>query len=119
MSPIIHLSRSVLQYLLIVPIFAFIIIAPCMSQSRWGAAFEPPQQHRYIAPPWYSAIRLSLVSVALNYLSRYSLFQVISAFTNTGTSLVDQSMVPFQKAYSQIVYSISHVSLDVCNQMIF
>ena len=35
--------------------------------------------------------------------SRFSLFQVVSAYTNTGTSLVDQSMVPFQRAYPVIV----------------
>jgi Trk-type K+ transport system membrane component len=27
----------------------------------------------------------------------------VSAYTNTGTSLVDQSMVPFQKAYPMII----------------
>jgi len=36
-------------------------------------------------------------------LSRFSLFQVISAYTNTGMSLVDQSMNPFQQAYPVIV----------------
>jgi len=39
----------------------------------------------------------------LTLLSRFSLFQVVSAYTNTGTSLVDQSMVPFQRAYPVIV----------------
>jgi len=29
---------------------------------------------------------------------------VSSAFTNTGSSLVDQSMVPYQKAYAMIVF---------------
>jgi hypothetical protein len=31
------------------------------------------------------------------------LFQSVSAFSNTGMSLVDQSMVPFQTAYLMIV----------------
>lgn len=39
----------------------------------------------------------------INFFSRFSLFQVISAYTNTGMSLVDQSMVPFQRAYPMIV----------------
>ena len=34
--------------------------------------------------------------------SRFAIFQVVSAYTNTGMSLVDQSMVPFQKAYVMI-----------------
>lgn len=33
---------------------------------------------------------------------RFSAFQVVSAYTNTGTSLQDQSMVPFQRAYLMI-----------------
>lgn len=31
------------------------------------------------------------------------MFQVVSAYTNTGTSLVDQSMVPFQRAYPMVL----------------
>jgi Trk-type K+ transport system membrane component len=31
--------------------------------------------------------------------ARFSAFQVVSAYTNAGMSLVDQSMVPFQRAY--------------------
>ena len=31
------------------------------------------------------------------------MFQVVSAYTNTGTSLVDQSMIPFQRAYPVIL----------------
>ena len=38
--------------------------------------------------------------------SRYSFFQVVSAYTNTGMSLVDQSMIPFQTAYPLIIISI-------------
>jgi Trk-type K+ transport system membrane component len=32
----------------------------------------------------------------------FSLFQAISAFSNTGMSLVDMSMIPFQDAYVMI-----------------
>jgi len=32
----------------------------------------------------------------------FSIFQVVSAYTNAGMSLVDQSMVPFQRAYPMI-----------------
>ena len=37
-------------------------------------------------------------------MTRFSLFQVASAYTNSGMSLVDQSMIPFQKAYPMIVF---------------
>ena len=39
-------------------------------------------------------------------MTRFSLFQVVSAYTNSGMSLVDQSMIPFQKAYLMIVFMI-------------
>ena len=39
-------------------------------------------------------------------MTRFSLFQVVSAYTNTGMSLVDQSMIPFQTAYLMIIFMI-------------
>ena len=39
-------------------------------------------------------------------LSRFSFFQVIGAWANTGMSLVDQNMIPFQTAYLMIVVLI-------------
>ncbi|EIN06562.1 TrkH-domain-containing protein [Punctularia strigosozonata HHB-11173 SS5] len=63
---------------------AFVIIAPYISQPRWKSAFEPPNLHKHVPPPWFA------------------LFQVVSSYTNTGMSLVDQSMIPFQKAYPMI-----------------
>jgi len=33
---------------------------------------------------------------------RFSIFQSVSAYTNTGMSLVDKSMVPFQTAYPMV-----------------
>ena len=38
--------------------------------------------------------------------SRFSAFQVVSAYTNSGMSLVDQSMIPFRTAYLMIVVMI-------------
>ncbi|KAI0042575.1 hypothetical protein FA95DRAFT_1564224 [Auriscalpium vulgare] len=65
-------------------LIGFIIIAAYMTLKKWAEDFVPPMQHRKISTGWFS------------------LFQVVSAYTNTGTSLVDQSMVPFQKAYPMI-----------------
>ncbi|KAF8622670.1 hypothetical protein AX15_006779 [Amanita polypyramis BW_CC] len=75
-------------YHITIQIICFVVIAPYISQSRWAPNFVPPQLHRSVNPVWFS------------------LFQVVSAYTNTGTSLVDQSMVPFQKAYPMIALVI-------------
>ncbi|KAI0090704.1 cation transport protein-domain-containing protein [Irpex rosettiformis] len=69
-------------------LIAFIVIAPYMSIPRWHEDFVPPNVHKYVAPAWFS------------------LFQVVSAYTNTGMSLEDQSMIPFQNAYPMIVFMI-------------
>ncbi|KAI6029310.1 cation transport protein-domain-containing protein [Pisolithus microcarpus] len=71
-----------------IQIISFVVIAPYMSMSKWSSDFEPPALQRSVAPSWFS------------------LFQVISAYTNTGMSLVDQSMVPFQTAYPMIFFMI-------------
>ncbi|KAJ6589897.1 cation transport protein-domain-containing protein [Mycena vulgaris] len=71
-----------------VQLIAFTVIAPYMAQSRWAESFQQPKQHKNITSTWFS------------------LFQVISAYTNTGMSLVDQSMVPFQRAYPMIVFMV-------------
>ncbi|KAH8115409.1 cation transport protein-domain-containing protein [Phellopilus nigrolimitatus] len=68
-----------------VQLMAFTVIAPYISLHRWRSTFEPPNLHRYVPPPWFAA------------------FQVVSAYTNAGMSLVDQSMVPFQKAYPMVL----------------
>ena len=72
------------QYHVLSQLFCFIIIAPYLSLPRWRSIFEPPNLHKYVSPVWYSA------------------FQVVSAYTTLGMSLVDQSMVPFQEAYPLI-----------------
>ncbi|KAH9942175.1 cation transport protein-domain-containing protein [Epithele typhae] len=65
-------------------LFGLTIIAPYMSISRWASDFVPPALQRPVNSTWYS------------------LFQVVSSYTNTGMSLVDTSMVPFQTAYPMI-----------------
>ncbi|KAI8968105.1 cation transport protein-domain-containing protein [Trametes punicea] len=69
-------------------LLAFVVIAPYMSISRWSADFQPPALHKPISTTWFS------------------IYQVVSAYTNTGTSLVDESMVPFQEAYPMIAFMI-------------
>ncbi|KAF7351098.1 Potassium transport protein [Mycena sanguinolenta] len=71
-----------------VQLIAFTVIAPYITQSRWREDFLPPMQHKKIHSTWFSA------------------FQVVSAYTNTGMSLVDQSMVPFQQAYAMIFFMV-------------
>ncbi|KAI9507993.1 cation transport protein-domain-containing protein [Russula earlei] len=71
-------------YHICVQLLGFTIIAPYMSLTKWKNDFHPPRQQRSIIPAWFS------------------LFQVVSAYTNAGISLVDQSMTPFQRAYPMI-----------------
>lgn len=37
---------------------------------------------------------------------RFSAFQVVGAWANTGMSLVDQNMVPFRTAYPMIIFLV-------------
>ncbi|KAI6163433.1 cation transport protein-domain-containing protein [Pisolithus thermaeus] len=88
-----YLASNVLLWLVAmyhvgVQIISFVVIAPYMSMSKWSSDFKPPALQRPLAPAWFS------------------LFQVVSAYTNTGMSLVDQSMVPFQTAYPMIFFMI-------------
>ncbi|EGO00821.1 hypothetical protein SERLA73DRAFT_105229 [Serpula lacrymans var. lacrymans S7.3] len=69
-------------------LISFIVIAPYISRSEWKSDFVPPQLFKPVSQAWFS------------------IFQVVSAYTNTGTSLVDQSMVPFQTAYPMIFFMI-------------
>lgn len=71
-----------------IQIISYVVIAPYMSMSKWSSDFTPPALQRPVVPAWFS------------------LFQVVSAYTNTGMSLVDQSMVPFQTAYPMIFFMI-------------
>lgn len=87
--------RALNALLWIVPIYymgilavSLVVVAPYMSLSRWTSNFLPPQQHRVINPVWFS------------------MFQVVAAWANTGMSLVDQNMIPFQTAYPMIFFLI-------------
>ncbi|KAI0265615.1 cation transport protein-domain-containing protein [Gloeopeniophorella convolvens] len=75
-------------YFAVTILIPFAVIAPYMSISRWKEIFRPPNQHRVIDPVWYS------------------LFQIIGAWANTGMSLVDQNLVPFQSAYPLLILLI-------------
>ncbi|KAF8841742.1 TrkH-domain-containing protein [Paxillus ammoniavirescens] len=69
-----------------IQLVSFVVAAPYMSLPKWAADFIPPALIRPVPPPWFS------------------LFQIVSSYTNTGMSLVDQSMVPFQTAYPLIFF---------------
>ncbi|KAA1476458.1 hypothetical protein DENSPDRAFT_807240 [Dentipellis sp. KUC8613] len=76
-------------YHILTQLAAFTVIGPYIAASaKWKNVLKPPMQHRDISPGWFS------------------FFQVVSAYTNTGTSLCDESMVPFQEAYPMIVFMI-------------
>ncbi|PPQ63028.1 hypothetical protein CVT24_005974, partial [Panaeolus cyanescens] len=66
-------------------LIGFTIIGAYTAQPRWASVFSSENQVRPVNSVWFSA------------------YQVVSAYTNTGTSLVDQSMLPFQRAYPVIV----------------
>ncbi|KAI0299527.1 cation transport protein-domain-containing protein [Russula brevipes] len=68
-------------YYILTLLIPFAVLAPYMSMSKWKGNFQTPNQHRVINPIWYSA------------------FQIVGAWSNTGFSLVDQNLVPFQTAY--------------------
>jgi hypothetical protein len=68
------------QYFVFLQLAGFVIIAPYIAAgNRYNDVFEA--QHRYVSTTWFS------------------LFNAVSAFSNTGTSLCDQSLLPFQTAY--------------------
>ncbi|CCO33656.1 Low-affinity potassium transport protein [Rhizoctonia solani AG-1 IB] len=67
-----------------IQLFGFVVFAPYSSMPKWAPVFRE-QQHRFVPPTWFSA------------------FQAVSAYTNTGMSLIDQSMIPFQTAYPMII----------------
>lgn len=62
-----------------------------------------------------------------NKFVRFSLFQSTSAYSNTGFSLVDQSMVPFQTAYPMIFFmaflilagNTAFVSCNISNTFLY
>lgn len=75
-------SSADLQYFIFCQLAAFVIMAPYIDAGkRYEDVFQ--NQHKYVSPIWYA------------------LFNSVSAFSNTGTSLSDASLVPFQTAYLQ------------------
>nr|XP_019014907.1 potassium ion transporter [Kwoniella pini CBS 10737]OCF53688.1 potassium ion transporter [Kwoniella pini CBS 10737] len=77
----------VIGYFVFFQLAAFVIIAPYISAGgRYQSVFD--NQSRLVKIPWFA------------------LFQSISAFSNTGMSLCDTSLVPFQKAYLLVVVTI-------------
>ncbi|KAG1737871.1 cation transport protein-domain-containing protein [Suillus paluster] len=76
----------VASYHIAIQLVSFVVIVPYMSMPKWASDFEPPALFRKVTVPWFS------------------LFQVVSAYANTGTSLVDQNMIPFQTAYPMIFF---------------
>ena len=82
----------------------FAIITPYMGMSRWAQILLPPSQHRPVNSTWYVYASFDLILNAdLVSMRRYSLFELISAWANTGMSLVDQNLVPFQRAYLLLI----------------
>lgn len=75
------LARANRQYWVALPVMGATIISPYIAAgNRYDHVFnDPPQRHVRI--PWFA------------------FFQCTSAFSNTGVSLIDLSMVPFQRAY--------------------
>jgi Trk-type K+ transport system membrane component len=68
------------QYFIFLQLAAFVIIAPYIDAGkRYQDVFDAQPKH--VSTTWFS------------------LFNAVSAFTNTGTSLSDASLVPFQTAY--------------------
>lgn len=49
-------------------------------------------------------IRSRLTSCPNTTLRRYTAFEVVGAWANTGFSLVDQNLVPFQSAYPLLIF---------------
>ncbi|TFK93269.1 TrkH-domain-containing protein [Polyporus arcularius HHB13444] len=87
--------RALSALLWIIPLYylgllsiSFIVTAPYMSLPKWQENYLPPLQHKAINPVWFTA------------------FQIIGAWANTGMSLVDQNMVPFQTAYPLVIFLV-------------
>ncbi|KAI0718158.1 TrkH-domain-containing protein [Cerioporus squamosus] len=87
--------RALSSLLWIIPLYylgflsiSFIVTAPYMTLPQWQENYLPPLQHKKINAVWFTA------------------FQIIGAWANTGMSLVDQNMVPFQTAYPLVIFLV-------------
>ncbi|KAK8865865.1 hypothetical protein IAR55_001013 [Kwoniella newhampshirensis] len=77
----------VVGYFVFIQLAGFVIMAPYIAAgNRYAHVFD--DQPKRVRVPWFA------------------LFQSVSAFSNTGMSLVDMSMIPFQRAYLMIVVLI-------------
>ncbi|KAI0250399.1 cation transport protein-domain-containing protein [Lactifluus subvellereus] len=85
---LIVLLWTVSGYYIVTLLIPFAVLAPYMSMAKWKDNFLPPNQHRVINPIWYST------------------FQIVGAWANTGFSLVDQNLVPFQTAYPLLMFMV-------------
>ncbi|WVR05816.1 hypothetical protein IAU60_002841 [Kwoniella sp. DSM 27419] len=75
----------VIGYVIFLQLAGFVIFAPYIDAGgRYDNVFNA--QPRLVTIPWFS------------------LFQSVSAYSNTGMSLCDQSMIPFQDAYLMIFF---------------
>lgn len=73
----------VLAYYVGIQLTGFIIMGPYTAAGgRYDSVFD--NQYRIVPTYWFAA------------------FQSVSAFSNTGFSLVDESMIPFQEAYVMV-----------------
>ncbi|CCA66433.1 related to potassium transporter TRK-1 [Serendipita indica DSM 11827] len=77
------LRLIVLSYHIGIQVIGMAIIVGEASRKKWLPAFEA--QPRFVPPAWFAV------------------FQATSAYTNTGTSLMDLSMIPFQGATLMII----------------
>ncbi|KAK4054900.1 hypothetical protein OIV83_000824 [Microbotryomycetes sp. JL201] len=76
------LLKIVVGYWALVQLLSVLIISPWLTYS---GTYEPVFDAQPVNPTWYS------------------FFQVFSAFSNTGMSLLDSSMIPFQRGYLLII----------------
>ncbi|KAM0793243.1 hypothetical protein ACM66B_000706 [Microbotryomycetes sp. NB124-2] len=76
------LLKIVVGYWLLVQLISVLLLAPWLTYS---ATYRPVFEGQPVNPTWFA------------------FFQVFSAFSNTGMSLIDASMIPFQRAYLLIV----------------
>jgi hypothetical protein len=93
------------QYYIAMLLIPLVALSPYMSMSKWKDDFLPPNQHRVINPVWLvrAAIIRSRLTSCRDTLCRYTAFQVVGGWANTGFSLVDQNLVPFQTAYPLLI----------------
>ena len=74
----------------------------CLFRAGWLISYHP----NYIAWSPLSGKKSAHIDQRILTGRRFSAFQVVSSYTNTGMSLEDASMVPFQQAYPMIVVMI-------------